>query len=340
VALGLQLRFRMKTSLAARRLRSAGFFALAHLAAAATSATALADDAAAPPTAAGPAVGAGPVEPDAAAAKPATPIFVTFEGAFGVGSLRVGKLAPDGFSGTVGRAPVTIEELTPSIGFRTKHGSIGFMNPLLLGTVEGSRTALGTGNLTLFSEQAHPLGEYVAFTVKFHLSVPTGTSEDQPTEPWGSERAFTDHSLVGGALHAGARAMSGYQMATMWDSHRWGIGSHLGLRFGGATTIEPYIGSDSRLSFTGRSSPGALLAGVRSESHITPKVTLGGEIWAVMPDPDLRNDELSATAGFAQVDAGFLLGRLKGTLSAMMPFAGPSDGPRLFAFRAGLGTNF
>ncbi len=282
------------------------------------------------------------VEPDAAPPpKKASPFVASLDGAFGAGALRVGTRAADGASGSVSRAPVTIEELTPSLGLRTKNGSLVLMNPLLLGAVAGSRTGVGTGNLSLKNDQMWGLGAHFDLHVTLRISAPTGTSEEQPSAAWGPEQGLSDSALVGGALHAAARAASGYTMGSMWDSHRFGLGSHIGLRIhAGPGTIEPYVGADSRLSFTGRKSPGNLLAGLRNESRLSERVVVGAEVWVAIPDPDMRSEELSSTAAFAQVDAGIGLGRLKGTLAAMMPVAGPSDAPRVFAFRAGIGAAF
>jgi hypothetical protein len=264
------------------------------------------------------------------------------EAAFGVGAVSAGRLGPD-LSGTLVRVPVTVEELVPTFGLQLRGPRLGqrwtVTLPLLVGTLEASRTGIGTGNMTLRWDTRYALSDNFLFDVAVHWSIPSGTSEEQPTTATFAEGP-SSYDLVGGALHAAARAMTGYVLASMWDSHRWGIGTHLGLEMrADRMSVEPYVGTDSRVSLTGRSSPGVLLGGARWEYRASELVALDADLWAIVPSPQLR-DEVSSSMVFVEPKISLRGERLTPSVSALFPLASPGEAPRLFAVRAGLATTF
>jgi hypothetical protein len=266
------------------------------------------------------------------------------DAAFGFGSVVGGRLSPD-LTGTLARMPVAAEELTPTVGFQTKgrvsDARVVLTTPLLVGTVEGSRTGIAVGNLTLRDDWRYAFSERFILHATLHASAPTGTREEQPTTSTFND-ITSDALLASGAAHVAARAMTGYVEGSTWDSHRWGVGTHIGFEARlERLSLEPYIGSDSRFSLAGRSSPGAFMAGVRGEYRASELTVFSTDVWAIVPDGDLRNDgEVRAPMVFVEPKLAFRTAFLTPTVSVLAPVAGPGDAPRVFALRAGVTTTF
>ncbi len=204
-----------------------------------------------------------------------------------------------------------------------------------------SRSAFAAGNFEL--EVGYVLVKRSTWNLvgTLEIALPTAGGKEAPTreevaaEP-DRRYAYTRYDRFA-AVHAGAAVRGAYESA-LFESGNLGLVPKVQANFHlGKATLSPMVKLENLIDLTGDDEVyiNELVGGVRASYRATPEVEPGVHLWMRELHEHSHTDDSFSTVAVVEPFLRFHLGRLKPTLSVILPFAGDLADAKTYGVRLG-----